>query len=107
MFIIQLLKSMKISVKYLVIMYRVDNAGAIFMASNITTTSHAKHIDFSYNYVNKYVEDRIIKIIFVKYVNNDSNILTNNLSEELHEKHSKEMMMEKMFLASNLTLKGC
>ena len=45
MFIIQLLGSMKISVNYRVTV-RVDNLGTIFMASNITTKSLTKHVDF-------------------------------------------------------------
>ena len=52
--IVQLLKSMKIPVKYS-IMARVDNIGAIFMASNITTTCHTKHVDTRYRYVNEYM----------------------------------------------------
>ena len=54
MFIIQLLGSMKILVKYPV-MARVDNIGAIFMANNITTTSYTKHMNVTYKYVNEYV----------------------------------------------------
>ena len=50
--IIQLLGSMKFSVKYPV-MVRVDNLGAIFMASNITTSFHTKCIDIRYKYGNK------------------------------------------------------
>ena len=46
-FIVQLLGSMQISVKYPVIV-RVDNAGAIFMAGNITTISHTKHMVIRY-----------------------------------------------------------
>ena len=69
MFIIQLLGSMKISVKYLV-MVRVDNVGAILMANNITTTSHTKQVDIRYKYVNEHVEDGIVKIIFVKSTGN-------------------------------------
>ena len=63
MLMVQLLGSMKIIVKYPV-MVRVDNVGAIFMASNITTTCHTKHVDIWYKYVNDYVEDGIVKIIF-------------------------------------------
>ena len=85
--------SMKIADKYLV-MVRVDNMGAIFMASNITTTCHTKHVDISYKYVNEYVEDRVVKILFVESPDNDSNILTKNLSAELHEKHYKKMLVE-------------
>ena len=57
MFVAQLLESMQIAVKYTV-MVRVNNVGAIFMASNITTTSHTKHVDIRYKYVNEYVEDK-------------------------------------------------
>ena len=56
MFVVQLLGSMKIAVKYPV-MVRVDNVGAIFMAGKITTTCHTKHVDIRYKYVNEYVEE--------------------------------------------------
>ena len=69
--------------------------GAIFMASNITTTCHTKHVDIRYKYVNEYVEDRVVQIVFVKSADNDSNILTKNLSAEIHEKHYKKMVVEK------------
>ena len=71
---IQLLGSIEIS-KYPV-MGRLDKVGAIFMASNITTTCHTKHVDIRYNYVNEYAEDRVGKIVFVKSFNNYSKILT-------------------------------
>ena len=93
--VIQLLGSMMISVMYPV-MVRVKNIGAIFMASNITTKLHTKHMDIKYNCVNEYVQDRVIKIVFVKSAENDSNILTKNLSADLHEKHSKKMIGEKL-----------
>ena len=77
MFVVQLLGSMKIVVKYPV-MVRVNNMGAIFMASNITITCHTKHVDIRYKHVNEYVEDGVVKIVFVKSADNDSNILTKN-----------------------------
>ena len=52
MFAVQLLGTMKIAVKYPVTV-RVDNMGAIFMASNIMTTCHTKHVDIRYKYVNE------------------------------------------------------
>ena len=94
MFIIQLLGSIKLLVKYLD-MVRVDNTGAIFMTSNITNKSHTKHQDTRYKYVNEYVEDRVVKIIF-KFTDNNSSILTKKLMAELHEKHSKKIMGEKL-----------
>ena len=52
---VKLLESMLIVVKYPV-MVRVDNVGAILMASNIMTTSHTKHKDIQFKYVNKYMK---------------------------------------------------
>ena len=85
---------MQITVKYPVTV-RVDNVGAIFMASNITTSNHTKHVDIRYKYVNEYVEDGTVKIIIFKSADNDSDVLTKNLSADLHDKHSKKMIMEK------------
>ena len=62
MFMAQLLGSMTIVVKYPV-MVRVDNVGAIFMESNITTMCCTKHVDIRYKYVHEYVEDRVVKIV--------------------------------------------
>ena len=94
MFILQLSGSMKIVVKYPV-MVRVKKVGVIFMASNITTTCCTKHVDKRYKYVNTYMEDGVVKIIFVKSTDSDSNILTKNLSVELQEKYSKKMVVKK------------
>ena len=68
-------------------MVRVDNIGAIFLASNNTTKSCAKHVDIRYKYMNEYVEDGVVKIIFVKFAENDSKFLTKKLSAEMHENH--------------------
>ena len=94
MFVVQLLGRMKILFKY-PDMVRVDNVGTIFMASNNTTTCHTKHVDIWYKYVNEYVKDGVVEIIFVKYADNDSNILTKNVSAEFCEMHSKKVIIEK------------
>ena len=65
------------------------------MSSNITTTCHTKHVDIRYKYVNEYVEDGVVKIVFVKSGDDDSNILTKNFSAEVHEKIFKKMVIEK------------
>ena len=61
MFVIQLLKSIKINVN-LKIIVRVDNVEAIFMSNNFTTASHTKNIYINTKNVNGYVEDVVIKI---------------------------------------------
>ena len=73
MFMVQLLRSTKISVKYLV-MVGMDSVGAIFMASNITTTCCTKYVDIRYKYVNNYVNDEVAVIILAMFADNDSNI---------------------------------
>ena len=85
---------MKILIELPVIV-KVDNVEALFMASSIATTSHTKHMDIRYKCVNKYVEDEIVKMIFVHFAENVSNILNKNISAKLNQKNSKNMIGEK------------
>ena len=57
---------------------RVDNTAAIYMSQNVTTTTRTKHIDVRTKFVKEFCEDVIIKIIFVRSEDNDSDILTKN-----------------------------
>jgi len=93
-FILQLLEAMKIKVKLPVIV-RVDNVGAIFMGSNVTTSSRTRHIDCRTKYVREYQEDGVVKIIFVKSESNISGIMTKNVQGDLYDKHSSELTMSK------------
>ena len=94
MFVLQLLQSMNIKVKRPIIVC-VDNVGAIFMTKNITTTGRSKHVDICYKFVTEYIEDGIIKIIFVKTADNDNDIMAKNLGSELHFKHAGKMISMK------------
>ena len=71
------------------VIVRVDNTAAIYMSQNITTTTWTKHIDVRTKSVKEFCEDGIIKIIFVRSEDNDSDILTKTLQSELFGKHSK------------------
>ena len=55
-------------------------------------------MDISYKYVNEYVEDGE-----VKSAENESNILTKNVSAELHKKHSQKMVGQKLKKGSSFT----
>ena len=77
------------------VMVSIDNIGAIFMLANVNATSHSKHVVMKYKYVNKYMEDGIVKIVCIKSAENYSNILTMNLSGDLHERHSEKIIGEK------------
>ena len=48
------------------------------MADNITAMSHTNHVDIRHKYVNEYVKDGIVKIMFIKFAENDNNIFTKN-----------------------------
>ena len=52
------------------------------MAGNVTATSHIKHVDVIFKNVNEYVNEKIIKTVLVKSVENDSIILTKNIDVE-------------------------
>ena len=62
------------------------------MARNVTATSGTKHVDIRYRYVNsnECIDDGIVKIVFVKSAEHDSNILAKNLSRDLHYRQSKK-----------------
>ena len=93
-FIYMILESMGIKVE-LPIIVRVDNNGAIFMSENLAVSQRTKHVDIRYKFVNEFVEDGFLRIIFVRSEDNDADMFTKNLKGELHEKHSKKMIGEK------------
>lgn len=99
-FVYQLLQSMGMKIKTPIIV-RVDNVGAIFMAENVAVSQRTKHIDVKYRFVQEFVMDEFLKIIFVRTDENQADIFTKNVSGELHEKHSKHMVIEKGENANN------
>ena len=102
-----LLKSMILEFK-LPITVRVDNVGAIFMSENVTTSNSTKHVDNRYRFVNEFVEDRFIKIIFLNTKDNVTDIFTKNTSGEIwncyHNKMVKdiETKQKRCYKVSNL-----
>ena len=92
LFMAQVLKSMGIKIE-LPIVIRVDNTAAIFLSNNVTTNQRTRHVDIRTKFVMQYTgPDGMLKIIFVKGTDNDSDIMTKNVSGDLHEKHVPKMM---------------
>jgi hypothetical protein len=87
MFLKQVLEFLKIKVA-LPIIVRVDNVGAIYLANNAISGPRMKHVDIRYHFVRDFIEEGTVKIVFVKSEDNDSDIFTKNLGEELFKKHS-------------------
>ena len=93
-FIIQVLETMKVNVK-LPITVHVDNVGAIFMATNQTSSDRTKHVDVRYHFVREFIEDGVVKIKFVRSKENDADLFTKNVNGELYDKHSQKLVWSK------------
>jgi hypothetical protein len=63
------------------IMIKVDNVGAIYLANTHTTRQQTKQIDIRQHFVREFIEDGILKVIFVKSEDNDVNIFTRNTTK--------------------------
>ena len=73
---------------------RVYNVGGIFMSENVTTSNRTNNVDTRYRFINEFVEDGFIEIIFVNTKENVADIFTENRSNDienhLHDKLVKE-----------------
>ena len=65
-----------------------DNVGAIYLANNAKTSGRTKHIDTRYHYVREFIEDGIVKIIFVRSEDNQADPFTKNVPEVNYTKNS-------------------
>ena len=85
------LKAVGIQVN-LPIIVKTDNIGAMFMAQNASSGVRTRHVDTRYHFVRENLEDGIIKIEFLKSAENDSNIFTKNVSQDVYERHVKKFL---------------
>jgi hypothetical protein len=83
----QVIESMGLPLEY-PITIKVDNVGAIYLANNYSTSQRTKHIDIRTHFVREFIEDGILKVMFVKSEDNDADIYTKNTTEELFLKHA-------------------
>ena len=74
------------------IVARVDNVGAMFLSNNHALSQRTKHISTRQHFIRQFIEDGIIKVIFVRSKSNDSDLFTKNLSKELFNKHKNKIM---------------
>jgi Reverse transcriptase (RNA-dependent DNA polymerase)/gag-polypeptide of LTR copia-type len=93
LFVKQLLESCGINIE-LPIIIRVDNVGAIFLGNNFSVSQRTKHIDIRAHFVREYIEDDVLKLLFIRSEDNDADIFTKNTSEELFNKHSSKFVEE-------------
>ena len=86
-FVKQILEFLEINVDYPITVH-CDNEGAIFLAYNAKNSQRTKHVDIRAHYVREYVEDGVVKIIFVKSEENTADAYTKNVSGVLYERHA-------------------
>ena len=65
---------------------RIGNIGAMFMAENISSSARTRHIDVKLKFVNEFIKDGEITVMFVKSEENDSDIFTKNTKAEVNDK---------------------
>ena len=92
-FIYYLLTDIHVKVK-LPIVVKTDNVGAIFMSENASTGVRTRHVDTRYHFVREFIEDGFIKIEFVRSVENDSDVFTKNVSQEIYQKHMNKFLAD-------------
>ena len=89
----QVIESMGIKLQYPIII-KCDNVGAIYLSNNHTTSQRTKHIDVRYHFVREYIEDGVLKVLFIPTEDNDADIYTKNTTEELQIKHTMKNIGE-------------
>ena len=69
-----------------------DNVGTLFMSQNSLTGVCSRHGDTRYPFIRENVEDGIKRVEFVKSSDNDSDIFTKNVNQEMYEKHAMKFL---------------
>ena len=91
LFIRQILEFLNVEVEYPIIV-NCDNIGAIFLAHNAKVSSRTKNIDLKTHFMREYIDEGIIKVVFVRSEENESDIWTKNTNEAVFTKHTDKFM---------------
>ena len=91
LFVYNLVKSMELNLELPMIL-NVDNTGAIYLANNYTTGPRTKHIDIRVHFVRDLIVAEILRVVFVRTDDNDADIFTKNVGEELFDRHSVKLV---------------
>ena len=92
MFVLQILETLGIVVELPINVY-MDNIGAIQMARNNQSGTATRHINFRYYYCRE-VHGTLIRLIFVRSEENESDILTKNSTKQEFEHHAPKLIEE-------------
>ena len=73
----------------------VDNTGAIYLGLNRETGQRTKHIDIRYHFVREFIDEGIVKIVFVSTKNNDADVFTKNVTSEIYDRMKDKLLKKK------------
>jgi hypothetical protein len=93
-FIYYLLSDLHIKVN-LPIVVKMDNIGEIFMSENALTGFCTWHVNTRYHFVQEFIKDGFIMIDFVRSAENDSDLFTKKINQELYAKHKKKFLEDR------------
>ena len=93
-FVMQLLTELELKFPKPVVI-KIDNVGAMFMSENISSSTRTRHVDIRLKFVNEFIEEGEITVVFVKSEENDSDVFTKNTRGEVHEKLTDRFMSKK------------
>jgi len=65
---------------------------AIFLAHNAKNSSHTKHIQLKTHFIREYIDKNVVKVIFVRSLEKNSDVWTKNTTEAIYSKHSDKFM---------------
>ena len=88
-----ILEFLNIKIKLLVTVH-CDNIGIIYIEQNANLLQRTKHIDLKHQFVRKYIDKELIKIVFIKLEENDAHIWTKNIKQETYVKHLSKFMKD-------------
>ena len=90
-FVRDVLVFMGIHIEYPIIVH-FDNTGAIFLANNETLGQRMKYIQTHYHFTREYVQDGVLKIVYISSENNDADIFMKNMDEKTFWRHTRKFM---------------
>ena len=65
------------------------------MSGNASSSARTRHVDTRWHFMRELQDKKVIDVLFVRTDMNRSDGFTKNVSSEIHESHSKEMVSDK------------
>ena len=91
LFVHDILVFLGVEIKYPIIVH-VDNTGVIFLAKNENLGQSTKNIQRRYHITREYVQDGILKIVYILSENKDADIFTKNTDDKNFWRHVLKFM---------------